>query len=69
MRRETGLEGTVTVTTAGRVKVHTYLAPERGWRATSQLIELPGQIVLFDLPLTLDLTREVLDHAVAIGNP
>jgi glyoxylase-like metal-dependent hydrolase (beta-lactamase superfamily II) len=63
------LEGTVTVTTAGRVKVHTYMAPEHGWRATSHLIELPGQIVLFDMPLTLELSREVLDHAAAIGKP
>jgi glyoxylase-like metal-dependent hydrolase (beta-lactamase superfamily II) len=63
------VEGTVTVTRAGRVNVHTYLAPERGWRAASHLIELPGQIVLFDLPLTLDLAREVLDHAASIGKP
>jgi glyoxylase-like metal-dependent hydrolase (beta-lactamase superfamily II) len=63
------LEGTITVTTAGRVNVHTYVAPERGWRASSHLIELPGQVVLFDLPLTLDLAREVLDHATAIGKP
>jgi glyoxylase-like metal-dependent hydrolase (beta-lactamase superfamily II) len=63
------LEGTVTVTTAGRVNVHTYVAPERGWRAASHLIELPGQIVLFDMPLTLELAREVLDHAEAIGKP
>jgi glyoxylase-like metal-dependent hydrolase (beta-lactamase superfamily II) len=63
------MEGRVTVTTAGRVNVHTYLAPERGWRAASHLIELPGQLVLFDMPLTLELAREVLDHAVAIGKP
>ena len=63
------MEGTITVTTAGRVKVHTYVAPERGWRASSHLIELAGQVVLFDLPLTLDLAREALDHATAIGKP
>jgi hypothetical protein len=67
--QEADLEGTITVTTAGRVNVHTYVAPERGWRASSHLIELPGQVVLFDLPLTLDLAREVLDHATAIGKP
>jgi glyoxylase-like metal-dependent hydrolase (beta-lactamase superfamily II) len=63
------LEGTITVITAGRVNVHTYVAPERGWRATSHLIELPGQIVLFDMPLTLELGREVLNYATAIGKP
>jgi glyoxylase-like metal-dependent hydrolase (beta-lactamase superfamily II) len=68
-RREAGVEGTVTVTTAGRVNVHTYVAPERGWRAASHLIELPGQTVLFDMPLALELAREVLDHAAAIGKP
>ena len=63
------MEGTITVTTAGRANVHTYVAPERGWRASSHLIELPAQVVLFDLPLTLDLAREALDHATAIGKP
>jgi glyoxylase-like metal-dependent hydrolase (beta-lactamase superfamily II) len=63
------LEGSVTITTAGQVNVHTYVAPERGWRAASHLIELPDQIVLFDMPLTLELAREVLDHAAAIAKP
>ena len=34
------MEGTVTVTRAAGVSVHTYVAPERGWRAASHLIEL-----------------------------
>lgn len=63
------MEGTVTVTRAGQVNVHSYVAPERGWCAASHLIELPTQIVLFDMPLALDLASEVLDHAAAIGKP
>ena len=48
------MKGTVTVTRAGEVSVHTYVAKERGWRATSHLIELASQLVLVDAQLTLD---------------
>lgn len=63
------MEGTVTVTRAGEVSVHTYVAPERGWRAASHLIELPSQLVLFDAQLTLDYARELMGHAAATGKP
>ena len=63
------MEGTVAVTRAGEVSVHTYVAPERGWRAASHLIELPSQLVLFDAQLTLDYARELMGHAAATGKP
>lgn len=63
------MEGTVVVTRAGLVSIHTYVAPERGWRAASHLIELPSQLVLFDAQLTLDFAAEVMDYAAAAGKP
>ena len=44
------MQGTVTITPAGAATIHTYTAPETGWRANSHIIELASQIVLFDAP-------------------
>ena len=42
------VQGNVTVTPAGAATIHTYTAPETGWRANSHVIELASQVVLFD---------------------
>jgi len=63
------MQGTVTVTPAGAATVHTYTAPETGWRANSHVIELPSQAVLFDAPLTAEYAREVLAVAASLGKP
>lgn len=63
------MQGSVTVTQAGAARVHTYTAPELGWRVNSHLIELPSQIVLFDAQLTQSYASEVLDIASAIAKP
>src|SRR5215510_14851067 len=63
------MQGTITVTKADPVTIHTYTAPESGWRANSHLIELPTQLILVDTPLRPDLTWEVLDHAQTLGKP
>jgi glyoxylase-like metal-dependent hydrolase (beta-lactamase superfamily II) len=63
------MEGAVTVTKAEHVNVHTYLAPETGWRVSSHLIELPTQLVLVDAQLTAAYARELLGHAVTVGKP
>ena len=46
------MQGHVTVTPAGAATIHTYTAPETGWRANSHVIELASQVVLLDPPLT-----------------
>jgi glyoxylase-like metal-dependent hydrolase (beta-lactamase superfamily II) len=63
------MQGTITVTPAGAATIHTYTAPETGWRANSHIIELASQIVLFDAPLTEAYAREVLAVAGALGKP
>jgi len=63
------MQGTVTVTPAGAATIHTYTAPETGWRANSHLIELASQVVLFDVPLTEEYAREVLAVAEGLGKP
>jgi glyoxylase-like metal-dependent hydrolase (beta-lactamase superfamily II) len=63
------MQGTITVTPAGAATVHTYTAPETGWRANSHIIELPSQAVLFDAPLTAGHAREVLAVAAGLGKP
>ena len=63
------MEGTVTVTPAGAATIHTYTAPEKGWRANSHAIELASQVVLFDAPLTEEYAREVLAVASGTGKP
>jgi glyoxylase-like metal-dependent hydrolase (beta-lactamase superfamily II) len=63
------MQGTVTVTPAGAATIHTYTAPETGWRANSHVIELASQAVLFDAPLTEEYAREVLAVADSLGKP
>ena len=63
------MQGTVTVTPGGAATIHTYTAPETGWRANSHIIELASQIVLFDTPLTEAYAREVLAVAGGLGKP
>ena len=63
------MQGTVTVTPAGAATIHTYTAPETGWRANSHLIELASQVVLFDVPLTEEYAREVLAVAEGLNKP
>ena len=63
------MQGTITVTPAGAATVHTYTAPETGWRANSHVIELASQAVLFDVPLTEEYAGEVLTVADSLGKP
>jgi len=63
------MDGIVSVTLAGTATIHTYTAPEAGWRVNSHVIELASQLVLFDAQLTPTYAREVLGVAAALGKP
>jgi glyoxylase-like metal-dependent hydrolase (beta-lactamase superfamily II) len=63
------MQGNITVTPAGAATIHTYTAPETGWRANSHVIELASQVVLFDAPLTEAYAREVLDVVGTLAKP
>ena len=63
------MQGTVTVTTGDQVRIHTYTAPEIGWRANTHIIELPSQVVLFDAQLGEELAADMLQVANSTGKP
>ena len=63
------MNGTFTATDGAQVTIHTYTAPEEGWMTTSNLIELPTQLILVDTPLLPDSTNEVLTYAKDLGKP
>jgi hypothetical protein len=63
------MNGTLTTTDGAQVTIHTYTAPEEGWMTTSNLIELPTQLILVDTPLLPDSTNEVLSYAKDLGKP
>lgn len=53
----------------GGVRIHTYTAPEGGWRVNTHLIELPTQIIAVDGQYTLRYAREVVDYIRTLGKP
>jgi glyoxylase-like metal-dependent hydrolase (beta-lactamase superfamily II) len=53
----------------GAVRIHTYTAPEEGWRINTHLIELPTQIVAVDAQYTLRYAREIADYITFLGKP
>jgi glyoxylase-like metal-dependent hydrolase (beta-lactamase superfamily II) len=53
----------------GGVRIHTYTAPEVGWRVNTHLIELPTQIIAVDAQYTLRYAREVVDAIGSLGKP
>ena len=63
------MQGTVSLTHGDKVTIHTYTAPELGWRANTHIIELPTQLVLFDAQLTPAFAREVLGITTALNKP
>ena len=63
------MQGTVNITMAGPLTIHTYTAPEQGWRANSNVVELADQVVLVDAPLIQAHAQEVAQLIAATGKP
>src|SRR5262249_49156680 len=61
--------GTWTVTHDAFSPIHTFTAPEDGWRVTSHIIELPSQLIVVDAQYTLSHAREVARYAATLGKP
>jgi glyoxylase-like metal-dependent hydrolase (beta-lactamase superfamily II) len=53
----------------GAIRIHTYAAPEEGWRVNTHLIELPTQIIAVDAQYTLRCAREAVDAIGSLGKP
>ncbi len=68
-KAKTKLKGRITTTGGRGVKVHTYTAPDEGWQVTTQLIELPDQIIAFDGQYLLPYAQEAVDYAKTLNKP
>jgi hypothetical protein len=61
--------GEITETQCDGIRVHTYTAPDDGWRVNTHLIELPTQIIAVDAQYTLRYAREIVDYIGTLGKP
>jgi hypothetical protein len=64
-----GRMGTVLVSPFGPVKIHTYLSPADGLLVTTQMIEGPTAVVIFDAQLILPYADEVASYVETLGKP
>jgi len=63
------MQGRITVTQAGDLRVHTFTAPEKGWRVNSHIIELPSQLLVIDSQYLLPYAREVVSYCAELQKP
>jgi glyoxylase-like metal-dependent hydrolase (beta-lactamase superfamily II) len=60
---------TISITRGNGVRVHTYTAPEDGWRVNTHIFELATQLIVLDAQYMPKYAREVLDYAATLGKP
>jgi glyoxylase-like metal-dependent hydrolase (beta-lactamase superfamily II) len=63
------VQGSVSITDRGDVKVHTYTSPEDGLAVNTHLIELPNQLIAIDAQYGLPYAAEVVEYARSLGKP
>lgn len=63
------MHGTIRITESGGLKIHTFTAPERGWRVNSHIIELSSQLLIVDSQYLLPYAREVMAYAGQLHKP
>src|ERR1700722_4980822 len=63
------MNGAITLTRSRDLKVHTYTAPEDGWRVNSHIVELGTQLIVIDAQYTLPYAREVIEYAKTWNKP
>ena len=61
--------GTITISQHGGMRVHTYTAPDDGWRVNTHILELTRRLLVIDAQYTLPYAREVLAYAQTLGKP
>jgi glyoxylase-like metal-dependent hydrolase (beta-lactamase superfamily II) len=61
--------GTISITRSNGITVHTYTAPEEGWRVNTHILELATQFIVLDAQYMLSYAQEVLDYAATLGKP
>ncbi len=61
--------GKLSLTQSDGITVHTYTAPDEGWRVNSHIIELPSQLLIVDAQYMLPHAREVVAYATQLAKP
>jgi glyoxylase-like metal-dependent hydrolase (beta-lactamase superfamily II) len=61
--------GKLSLTQSQNLTVHTYTAPDDGWRVNTHIIELPSQLLVVDAQYLLPHAREVVSYAQTLGKP
>jgi hypothetical protein len=60
------MQGSVSISDRGDVKIHTYTAPENGLLVNTHLIELPRQLLAVDAQYGLPYAAEVVEYAKSL---
>jgi glyoxylase-like metal-dependent hydrolase (beta-lactamase superfamily II) len=63
------MQGSVSISDRGDVKIHTYTAPENGLLVNTHLIELPRQLLAVDAQYGLPYAAEVVEYAKSLHKP
>lgn len=63
------MNGTVTVIDKGRVRIHSYAAPDDSFNVTTHLIETPARLIAVDAQFVLAYADEVVGYAKGLGKP
>ena len=63
------MNGTMQITQAHGLKIHTYTAPERGWQVNSHIVEFSSQLLVVDSQYLLPYAREVVAYAGELKKP
>jgi glyoxylase-like metal-dependent hydrolase (beta-lactamase superfamily II) len=61
--------GKIALTGRGDVRIHTYTAPEEGWRVNSHIVETATQLIIVDAQYMLPYAGEVVALAATFGKP
>ena len=63
------MQGTVSITDRGEIKIHTYASPENGLLVNTHLVELRSQLIAIDAQYGLPYAAEVVEYARSLGKP
>lgn len=63
------MHGTVTVIDKGKVRIHSYAAPDNSFNVTTQLIETPTRVIAVDAQYVLGYADEAVAYAQGLGKP
>lgn len=63
------LKGTVIVTQRGAIKIHTYVSPADSFLVTTQIVEGPSKLIVFDGQALTPYAQDVATYIQRIGKP